>query len=231
MCRNCSVITQANFSCGHQLHLWREWSSFCLFYPHQNTDFHQATIAYETYARKSKCYECELRKRANEEGLKGPIKYDYVRSRYDKSRELNQKNWAKESFELAKKSQAGPLDEARIEALNDKAKSQVKFYLGQGTKTNTKFGKANLLKTILQVPEGIDRRALITVFGSYAVWDQKQNVWKGLPTEDRGYLLAIARRAGVARLLEEGFAAKTPVQVKDVPVPTKQTTTKPASAN
>ncbi|KAI0382337.1 hypothetical protein F5Y04DRAFT_288062 [Hypomontagnella monticulosa] len=208
----CPLITQAKFSCGHQVLYWDGNARFCLFYPHVETDLHMATITYTD--NKETCLECVLRNEANQKGLHGRERHEYIRGTIKVSQEKASRDKARLCIEKADKSQRGSMSPARVAELNAKAQAQVKYYLQKrGRFALGKSGKLNLLKSVLQVPPMIDRKALVTAFGTYCVWDVKDGVWKGLPSAERSILTAIARHAGMAKTLEAGFKAEKPVEV------------------
>ncbi|XXG96227.1 hypothetical protein Hte_002508 [Hypoxylon texense] len=210
MCQSCSTLVQRNFSCGHRLLLRKGNTTFCLFYPHTPEEYHAASVHYESRPRDEECKECQIRKEAGTKGLRGAEKLNYIKKMYAKTWEAKSREEAKNSATLAKKSQE-VADPEEIAKLNEKAQGQVKFYLGRRGRHRLDIVKqGNLLRTILLAPEAIDKKALILVFASYCVWDQKENVWKGMLSQDRNYLLAIARRAGFVRTLEAGLAMKKP---------------------
>ncbi|OTB14635.1 hypothetical protein K445DRAFT_302408 [Daldinia sp. EC12] len=208
MCKKCAVLAQVNHSCGHQLLLFKGAAKFCLFYPHTETDFHMAPIAYTSRPAEYPCKDCSLRAEATERGIHGQDRQDFLRKRYGNSREARSKQSAQHYLATAKKSQEG-VDAAKIKELQECAKGQIKYYLGlKGGRELGWEDKGNLLKTILQVPDVFDRQALVMAFGSYAVWDQKDNKRKFIPHGQMTMLKAIARKANLLKCLETGFKSK-----------------------
>ncbi|OTA52745.1 hypothetical protein K449DRAFT_440526 [Hypoxylon sp. EC38] len=199
MCPTCSVITQTNHSCGHQVRRYSCKAKFCLFFKHRVEDFHMVTFVYKGESQYV-CEYCEIKSDANEMGLRGAEKWNFINSEYDKSSESWAIEKANRAIAAAEKSQKN-VDAAKIAELNKKARTEVKWYLRNRC---SKSDKVLLLKTILQVPDCIDQKALVEYFGSYAVYDQKEKIWKGLPLTDRNTLLNIARRAGLMKTLENG---------------------------
>ncbi|KAI4866006.1 hypothetical protein F4820DRAFT_469180 [Hypoxylon rubiginosum] len=218
MCQSCSTLVQRNFSCGHQLLLRKGNATFCLFYPHTTEEYHAVYTKFESKPRGDECKECQIRTKAGNQGLglRGPERLDFIKKTYAKTWEAKSREEAKNSVTLAKKSQQ-VTDAEQIAKLNKKAQEQVKFYMGRrGRLQLDTFKRGNLLKIILEAPDAIDRKALLSVFGSYCVWDQKENVWKGMPSEERNHLMGIARRAGYGRTLEAGLAMKKPEDLQQV---------------
>ncbi|KAI2615825.1 hypothetical protein GGS26DRAFT_603952 [Hypomontagnella submonticulosa] len=213
MCRSCAVITQATFSCGHQAFYYYDKARFCLFFPHRHTDFHMASIAYSNKIYQEACLECVLKDEANQKGLHGKQRHEYIRGHFAKSQDKASRDLAKQHIDRADASQRVALSADQVAELNAKAQSQVRYYLQRGL---GKSSKVNLFKTVLQVPPAIDKKALVRAFGTYCVWDTKKEagVWRGLPSEERTVLLNIARRGAMIRALEEGFKAENPVEVK-----------------
>ncbi|KAI2470190.1 hypothetical protein F4781DRAFT_185907 [Annulohypoxylon bovei var. microspora] len=209
----CKTVRQSNYSCGHQVLTSMGKSKFCLFYPHNAEEFHVTTIAYMGRAQSNLCYECKVRKEAFAKGLRGAEKHEYIRTTYAKSHEARSKQSARDAISTAKKSRKCDLTAEKIAKLNETARAQVKYYV-QGKQAQDTNGRAILLKTILQMPDIIDRKVLVELFGSYIVWDKKNGVWKGLPSADRAVLMSIARRAGMSKTLEDGFKAQKPIEVK-----------------
>ncbi|KAI1772176.1 hypothetical protein F4818DRAFT_454071 [Hypoxylon cercidicola] len=210
MCSNCSKLVRRNFSCGHQLLLRIGKVTFCLYYPHTTKDYHAVVTQYDNATRDHECKECAIRKEASNKGLRGAERLDFIKNNYAKTWEAKAREEAKKSAALANTSQQAT-DPETIVKLNKKAESQVKFYLAHPSRYRLDtIGRAELLKTILRAPDAIDRKALVTLFGSYSVFDQKENVWKGMPVNERNYLLVIARHAGLSRTLEYGLSLKKP---------------------
>ncbi|KAI2778328.1 hypothetical protein F4815DRAFT_477969 [Daldinia loculata] len=205
MCQNCAVLSQVNHSCGHQLLLVKNFSKFCLFYPHKDTEFHMAAIAYSNHPTEYPCQSCALREEAAEKGIHKQGRRDFIRKRYAETKEASSKEDAKWYLDTAKKSQKG-VDAVKIEELNKHAKKQIKYYLGRGGYKALRRGdKAILLKTILQVPEVIDRHALVVTFGSYVGWNQKKNCPKFIHYSEMSALRDIARKGGMLKALEAGL--------------------------
>ncbi|KAF3068391.1 hypothetical protein GL218_08278 [Daldinia childiae] len=208
MCQNCAVLSQVNHSCGHQLLLVKNFSKYCLFYPHKDTEFHMAAIAYSNYPTDYPCKTCALREVAAKKGIHKQERKDFIRERYANTKEAFSKEDAKWYLDTAKKSQEG-VDANQIEELNERAKNQIKYYLGRGgNKELGRRDKAILLKTILQVPEVIDRHALVVTFGSYVGWNQKKNQPKFMHYSEMGTYRDVARKGGMLKALEEGFGQR-----------------------
>ncbi|KAI0835027.1 hypothetical protein F5Y06DRAFT_142759 [Hypoxylon sp. FL0890] len=210
MCPSCSVITQTNHACGHQVRRYLCKSKFCLFFKHNAEDFHMVTFVYKKDSEFI-CEHCEFRARAQDLGLRGAERQEYIRSEYEKSNEAWGIEKARKAIAAAEKSQKS-VDSAKIAELNKLARTQVKWYLKE--RCSSTNDKALLLRTIFQVPEIIDRKALVECFGSYVVYDQKAKIWKGLPSKDRGILTSIARRAGMTKALEKGFNMEKPIDME-----------------
>ncbi|KAI0120776.1 hypothetical protein F4776DRAFT_226479 [Hypoxylon sp. NC0597] len=206
MCPVCSVITQTNHSCGHQVRRYLCKAKICLFFKHRVEDFHMATFVYRTDSRE-RCEYCEIKHDASEMGLRGAEKWDFIKSEYERGSEVWAVEKAKIAIAAAEESQKD-VDSTKIEELNNKARREIKWYLRN--RCFSKNDKALLLKTILQVPECLDRKALVEYFGSYAVYDQREKVWKGMPLNERNTLLNIARRAGFMNALETAFKIQKP---------------------
>ncbi|KAI0851211.1 hypothetical protein F5Y00DRAFT_259748 [Daldinia vernicosa] len=208
MCQNCAVLSQVNYSCGHQLLLVKNFAKFCLFYPHKDTEFHMAAIAYSNYPTDYPCKSCALSQEAAEKGIHKGQRKVFIAERYPKSKEASSIEDAKWYLATAKKSQEG-VDASKIEELNKRAKEQIKYYLGrEGKKALTRNDKAILLKTILQVPAVIDRHALVVTFGSFVGWNQKQNHMKFIHYSEMSVLRDIARKGGMLKALETGLAQR-----------------------
>ncbi|KAI1211157.1 uncharacterized protein F4807DRAFT_27251 [Annulohypoxylon truncatum] len=216
----CRTVRQTNHSCGHQVTTSMGKAKFCLFYPHKAEDFHAVTTVYASATNNHPCYECKVKMDAFANGLKGADKHQYVTKRYAESREASSKKLAKEHIAAANKSQKNSelLTPEKIAQLNENAREQVKYYL-HGKRAQGKVERTILLKTIIQMPDVIDRKGLVKLFGSHVVWDWRDRenaVWKGLPSGDRAALMSIARRAGLSKTLEEGFKEQRPIEVKAV---------------
>ncbi|KAI1760640.1 hypothetical protein GGR53DRAFT_470119 [Hypoxylon sp. FL1150] len=212
MCNVCYTLVQQNFSCGHQHLLRKEKAAYCLFYPHTADEYHSLFTQYQSKPRDHECKECMIRKEAGTKGLRGAERHEFVKNTYARTWESRSRVEAKNAIAQAKKSRdATDISEEGVAAINVRARDQVKFYLGRcGRGQMTPAKRRHLLKIILEAPPAVDRKALIRVFGSYCVFDQKDNAWKGMPSEERSILVAIARRAGLSRTLEEGLAMQKP---------------------
>ncbi|KAI1407728.1 hypothetical protein F5Y13DRAFT_123650 [Hypoxylon sp. FL1857] len=210
MCPTCAVVSQTNHSCGHQVRRYMCKAKFCLFFPHEADEFHMVTYVYKADS-KYWCEYCEIKGDANDSGLRGAEKHDFIKTEYDRSGEARQVQNANEVIAAADNSQNG-VDAAKIAELNKTALSEIKWYLKN--RCSSVNDKALLLKTILQVPQSIDRKALVECFGSYVVYDQKQNIWKGLSSKDRGILTSIARRAGMFKTLDIALKMQKPVDMQ-----------------
>ncbi|KAI0113489.1 hypothetical protein F4814DRAFT_421923 [Daldinia grandis] len=207
MCQNCAVLSQVNFSCGHQLLLVKGFPKFCLFYPHKDTEFHMATIANPKYPTKYPCQSCALREEATEKGIHKQERKDFISKRYPQTKEASSKEDAKWYLATAKKSRESA-DANKIAELNEQAKNQIKYYLGRTKQRSEINEKAILLKTILQVPSTIDRHALVVTFGSYVGWNQKKNLPEFIPYPQMSILKDIARRGNAFKALEKGLRQK-----------------------
>lgn len=215
MCRNCSVVNSCNFICGHQHLLWRENSKFCLFHPHTEAEFHMTSIAYESATRDYACYGCQLKSQASKGELRGAERQLYIASNYERSIEKRLKEKAQKALAQSRQSQLSPT--ATKDQLMKNAKSQIKYYLGKpGLGAGSRI---TLLKVILQAPRMLDLKELVTVFGSYAVWDQENAKRVFLEGSERNALLGIARRSGFMQTLKDAMAMKRPVEVETIVLP------------
>ncbi|KAI1134239.1 hypothetical protein F5Y05DRAFT_422804 [Hypoxylon sp. FL0543] len=206
----CQVITQTNHSCGHQVRRYMRKSKYCLFFKHKDEDFHMVSFVYKGDS-KFICEHCEIKAEAYEKGLRGAKRHEYIRIEFEKSNENSKAEKARNAIAAAEKSQKN-VDPAKIAELNKHARRQVKWYLMNRCANLNE--KALLLKTIMQAPAAIDRKALVECFGSNAVYNHKAKVWKGLSSGDRNVLTSIARRAGMTRALENGFKMENPVDMQ-----------------
>ncbi|KAI6084153.1 hypothetical protein F4821DRAFT_280338 [Hypoxylon rubiginosum] len=218
MCSVCSTLTQRNHSCGHQLLLRKGNATFCLFYPHKADEYHSVITQYEQRPRDHECKECQIRREAASKGLRGAERHDYIKKTYARTWEAKSKVEAKNAIAQAEKSRESTTPEM-IDGLNKKAREQVKYYLRRnGRNKLNAMTRRDLLKTVLgsaEANDAIDRKALVRVFGSYCVWDQKDKTWKGMPSEERNALIATARRVNLSRTLEEGLAMTKPEDLED----------------
>ncbi|KAI1102713.1 hypothetical protein F4804DRAFT_334055 [Jackrogersella minutella] len=209
----CRIVRQTNHKCGHQLLTDMGKSKFCLFYPHTTSEFHAVCIAYVNGTDENLCQECRIRKEAFKKGLRGPEKYEYVRATYENSYESKSRQRAREAISNANESQQGVFSPAKIAEMNKNARAQVKFYFGQTERMRDTNQKVVLLKTIVQMPEIIDRSGLVELFGSYVGFNLEKDVWEGITYTDSAILTSIARKAGFAYALEDGLNADRPFEV------------------
>ncbi|KAI1801983.1 hypothetical protein F4811DRAFT_531569 [Daldinia bambusicola] len=210
MCKTCAVLTQVNYSCGHQLLLVKGGVKFCLFHPHEETDFHMAAIAYAGRPIDYPCEECVLRAEATAKGIHKEARQNFLRKRLAQSYEAQSQIDARWYRDTAAKSQEG-VNAEQIQELQKHVKGQIKYYLGprgSGVRAETTDARAILLKTVLQVPDALDRQALVVAFGSYVTWDQENNQRRFVPGAQMARLKAIARKANLLKSLEMGFKSK-----------------------
>ncbi|KAI1472777.1 uncharacterized protein F4812DRAFT_464807 [Daldinia caldariorum] len=210
MCRTCAVLVQVNHSCGHQLLLVKGGAKFCLFHSHGEADFHMATIAYASRPTDYTCEDCALREEATARGIHGEARRAFLRKRLANSREAQSKSDARWYLDAAAQSQQG-VDDAKIAELQKRVESQIKYYLGpkgRGKRAESTADKAILLKTVLQVPDVLDRQALVAAFGTSVVWDQEKKERRFIPGGQMAALKAIARKANLLRSLETGFKSR-----------------------
>ncbi|KAI0887716.1 uncharacterized protein GGS22DRAFT_197701 [Annulohypoxylon maeteangense] len=212
----CQTIRQTNHSCGHQVLTSMGKSKFCLFFPHEAEEFHSVITVYVNGPQGYPCYECKVKMDAFGNGLKGAEKYQYVKNRYAKSREAQSKATAGQAIAAAKKSQQCKLSAEKVAQLNENARTQVAFYFRKNRVANM-TQRAILLRTIIQMPDVIDRKSLVKYFASYVVWDWTDKAapaWKGLPSANKAVLTTICRRAGLTKTFEEGLKEPRPLEAK-----------------
>ncbi|KAI1387136.1 uncharacterized protein F4822DRAFT_443947 [Hypoxylon trugodes] len=189
-------------------------SWFCLFYPHTEDEFHMNYMEFARETANYKCEKCSIQEEADKQELRGVARQEFLKTTYDNSSELFAKETAKDCIAKANKSQQGPFTPQKIAELNEHAKSQVKYYLSrQGKAALTPWKKAALLKTIVQVPEIINRKELVKTFGA-AMATNLDGTRKALKHSETSSLKGIAHRAGMAKTLEEGFKSLIPVEKK-----------------
>ncbi|KAI1092038.1 hypothetical protein F5B19DRAFT_238115 [Rostrohypoxylon terebratum] len=217
----CRTVKQTNYthSCGHQVTTSLGESFFCLFYPHEPEEYHIATTMYVQAPASQMCYECEVKADANAKGLRGAEKHKYVAEEYKISREARLKENAAKDIAAMRKTQEGQLSKEQIAEMNEDALANVEWYIHNGFKGRglRKSEKIILLKTIVQMPNFIDRKALIKLFGSHISWNwknEKRPYWKGVPEEHASSFRDVARRAGLTKALEEGLSRRRPIVSK-----------------
>ncbi|KAI1451666.1 hypothetical protein F4805DRAFT_82202 [Annulohypoxylon moriforme] len=216
----CRTVRQTNHSCGHRVLTSMGKSMFCLFYPHKAEDFHAVTTVYVDATYDYPCDECKVKMDAFAKGLKGAEKHQYVKNVYAKVQEAQSKINASRDIAAAEKSQRCELSAEKIAQLNENARAQVAYYV-DGNRAQAPYRRAILLKTIVQMPEVIDRKSLVKLFGSHIMWtwkDGKPTARTGLYSNHRRVLISIARHAGLAKTLEEGLKESHPMVVKAVEV-------------
>ncbi|KAI0899049.1 hypothetical protein F4806DRAFT_323012 [Annulohypoxylon nitens] len=221
MCRTVKQTSYAN-SCGHQVTTSLGESFFCLFYPHKPEEYHIVTTMYYEAPEGQTCYECEIKADAYAKGLKGAERHKYVADEYKKSRELKQKENAAKDIAAVKKTQEVQFTKQQIADMNEDALVNVEWYIHHGIKKGglRLSEKIILLKTIVQMPNFIDRKSLVRLFGSHISWnwkDEKKPYWKGVPSDHCASFRAIARHAGFPKTLEEGLSRRRPIVTKATP--------------
>ncbi|KAI1398000.1 hypothetical protein F4819DRAFT_56488 [Hypoxylon fuscum] len=220
-----ALINQRTYKCGctHSLFMGDK-GRFDLFSPQtEGKEFYTVSMMFESWVTKVDpegvkdyvCEECVVKREATQRGLRGAERHQWIKADYARTWEGRNREKARKFLALAKKSHDDVVDPSEINELNQKAKANIIELLGlDGKDMLDSFQHLNLFKTILCLPEFLDKKMLMTVFGAYSVWNQQSMSYTGMPSADRNRLVGLARRANLLRALDAGLATKNPADLK-----------------